>query len=106
MTAHRDDHMRNHGFLAGPGGWRISPAFDVNPIPTNSEHALALDEGDHTPSLDLVRQTAGYYRVKPDMAEKILREVQEAVEPWRSVAADAGIDRDEIEVMADAFTLS
>jgi serine/threonine-protein kinase HipA len=105
-TAHRDDHLRNHGFLAGPGGWRISPAFDLNPIPSSSEHALALDEGDHTPSLDLVRQTAVYYRVKPDLAERILREVQEAVKAWRNVAADAGIDRDEIEMMADAFTLS
>jgi serine/threonine-protein kinase HipA len=106
MTAHRDDHLRNHGFLAGPRGWRISPAFDVNPIPTSSEHALALDERDHTPSLDMVRQTAVYYRVKPDLAERILRELHEAVEPWRNVAADAGIDRDEIEMMADAFTLS
>jgi serine/threonine-protein kinase HipA len=106
MTAHRDDHLRNHGFLAGPRGWRISPAFDVNPTPTNSEHALALDAGDHTPSLDLIRQTAVYYRVKPDMAETILREVQHAVEPWRNVAAEAGIDRDEIDVMADAFNLS
>jgi len=106
MTAHRDDHLRNHGFLAGLGGWRISPAFDVNPIPTSSEHALALDEGDHTPSLDLVRQTAVYYRIKPDVAERILREVREAVKAWRNVAADAGIDGDEIEMMADAFTLS
>jgi hypothetical protein len=56
--------------------------------------------------LDLVRQTAVYDRVKPNLAERILREVQAAVESWRHIAADAGIARDEIELMANAFTLS
>ncbi|KQV06434.1 hypothetical protein ASC63_03035 [Leifsonia sp. Root112D2] len=28
-----DDHLRNHGFLRGRGGWKFSPAFDVNPNP-------------------------------------------------------------------------
>ena len=28
-----DDHLRNHGFLADRGAWRLSPAFDVNPSP-------------------------------------------------------------------------
>lgn len=26
-----DDHTRNHGFLRTEGGWRLSPAFDINP---------------------------------------------------------------------------
>jgi serine/threonine-protein kinase HipA len=106
ITAHRDDHLRNHGFLGTPRGWRLSPAFDLNPVPTKLDHAIALDEGDHTPDLDLVRQTAGYYRVKPPQAETIIREVHEAVGTWRSVAAKVGIHRDEIEMMATgAFTV-
>ena len=28
-----DDHLRNHGFVREPGGWRLSPLFDVNPDP-------------------------------------------------------------------------
>lgn len=28
-----DDHLRNHGFLRTPGGWRLAPMFDVNPEP-------------------------------------------------------------------------
>ncbi|MDR1016910.1 MAG: type II toxin-antitoxin system HipA family toxin [Coriobacteriales bacterium] len=31
-----DDHLRNHGFLHGADGWRLSPMFDVNP-----DHDLA-----------------------------------------------------------------
>jgi serine/threonine-protein kinase HipA len=106
ITAHRDDHLRNHGFLANKAGWRISPAFDLNPIPTNPEHALSVDEQDHAPSLDVARATAEYYRLKSPRVEEIIREVNGAVEPWRSVASTAAIDRDEIEIMAEAFRLT
>jgi serine/threonine-protein kinase HipA len=102
ITANRDDHLRNHGFLGTPRGWRLSPAFDLNPVPTKPEHAIALDEGDHTPDLDIVRQTAGYYRIKPPQAEAIIREVHEAVGAWRRVATRMGIPRDETAMMATA----
>ena len=26
-----DDHLRNHGFTLENGGWRLSPAYDINP---------------------------------------------------------------------------
>ncbi|MEY8099172.1 HipA domain-containing protein [Falsihalocynthiibacter sp. S25ZX9] len=26
-----DDHLWNYGFLRGGNGWRLSPAFDINP---------------------------------------------------------------------------
>lgn len=31
MTGNIDDHQRNHGFLREPQGWRLSPAYDINP---------------------------------------------------------------------------
>jgi serine/threonine-protein kinase HipA len=30
-VGNRDDHLRNHGFVLGVAGWRLAPAFDVNP---------------------------------------------------------------------------
>ena len=31
-----DDHLRNHGFLwADKAGWILSPAYDLNPVPTD-----------------------------------------------------------------------
>src|SRR5208283_4159736 len=36
LISNTDDHMRNHGFLyEGPEGWRLSPAYDLNPVPTD-----------------------------------------------------------------------
>ena len=34
----RDDHLRNHGFLLTPTGWRLAPAFDLNPNTDRAEH--------------------------------------------------------------------
>ena len=32
LISNTDDHLRNHGFLyKGPAGWRLSPAYDLNP---------------------------------------------------------------------------
>ena len=31
LIRNTDDHLRNHGFLRAPTGWRLSPAFDINP---------------------------------------------------------------------------
>jgi serine/threonine-protein kinase HipA len=34
LIQNTDDHLRDLGFLyAGAGKWRLSPAFDVNPVP-------------------------------------------------------------------------
>src|SRR5439155_10764603 len=36
LISNTDDHLRNHGFLyEGPDGWRLSPAYDLNPVPVD-----------------------------------------------------------------------
>ena len=55
LVSNTDDHLRNHGFLRDPNGWRLAPAYDLNPMPTDVKpriHALAIDEFDGTASLD------------------------------------------------------
>ena len=32
-VANTDDHLRNHGFLLTAQGWRLSPVYDLNPVP-------------------------------------------------------------------------
>src|SRR5207302_5229096 len=29
-----DDHLRNHGFLLQADGWKLAPAYDMNPVET------------------------------------------------------------------------
>ncbi len=103
LVGDRDDHLRNHGFLRGPGGWRLAPAFDVNPSPSMGEHSLALDASIRSPDLDLVRETAPLYRLSAEQADAIVAEVREAVAGWRAEASALGLPRDEIERLAPAF---
>ena len=86
LIGNRDDHLRNHGFLRATAGWRLAPAFDVNPNPDKAEHALALDEADARPVVAHVAATHPFYRLRTTDAERIEREVREAVSGWRTVA--------------------
>lgn len=103
LIANRDDHLRNHGFLRGATGWRLAPAFDLNPSPEKSEHALAIDETDPRPSLDTLRSTARFYRLSSARAAQIEHEVSAAVETWRELAHGLGLPSSEVDWMATAF---
>jgi serine/threonine-protein kinase HipA len=106
LTADRDDHLRNHGFLRTPLGWRLSPAFDMNPTPERHEHSLTLDGSVRLPDVEVVRDTATFYRLSAERADSIIGEVRDTVRHWRSVARETEIVRDEIERMEDAFALA
>ncbi len=97
LVGNRDDHLRNHGFLRGSGGWRLAPAFDVNPNPDRAEHALALDEFSGSPSIAAVRKTRELYRLSNADARRIEGEVRDAFEEWQLLAGSIGIPRREIQ---------
>lgn len=107
LTGNRDDHLRNHGFVATPDGWRLAPAFDLNPAPAKLEHTLLLDAGSGVPRLDAIVGTAPYYRLDPGRARAIVDEVAGAVAGWRQVAAQAaGLAGSEIERMSPVFDVA
>ncbi|MGA2290911.1 type II toxin-antitoxin system HipA family toxin [Bradyrhizobium sp.] len=106
LISNSDDHLRNHGFLYETAGWRLSPAYDMNPVPVDIKPRIlttAIDEVDGTASLDLAFQVAPHFGVKSDKAKSIVREVGAAVAHWRETAAGLGLAAAEIERMASAF---
>lgn len=106
MVSNTDDHLRNHGFLLVPGaGWRLSPAYDMNPVPASSGLALNIDESDNARDLDLLRSVAPYFRVRTAEATAIVDRIAEAVSTWRTLADSLRIKRSEQDEMADAFTM-
>lgn len=98
-----DDHLRNHGFLLEARGWSLAPAYDMNPVATRGGLTLNISETDNAQHLDLLREVAPHFRIKPPRAEQILAEVTAAVRTWQSEASAAGISRSEQERMAPAF---
>ena len=107
LISNTDDHLRNHGFLfEGQKGWRLSPVYDVNPVPVEVRERVlttAITEEDGTASLDLALSVAENFGLKKKEAQAIAAEVGQSVANWRGVAARAGISRAECDRMASAF---
>ena len=101
--ANRDDHLRNHGFVPTSEGWRLSPAFDMNPNPDRADHVLNIDDTDNRPGLRSLLGTVHHYALDGTRADAIIDDVRAAARGWRTVARKAGIGRAEIEGMAGAF---
>lgn len=98
-----DDHLRNHGFLLGAQGWRLSPVYDINPQPWQGGLALNVDDLSNACDLDLARSVGRYFRLTEQRQDAILQEVGTAVDQWRDRAQKLGIPRSEVQLMETAF---
>jgi serine/threonine-protein kinase HipA len=105
-VSNTDDHLRNHGFLLTENGWRLSPMYDVNPIPYGRLLSLNVAPEDPRIDLDLALDVASSFGLTPEDAEirakKILTTVRKQ---WRNSAAACGLNREEQNKMAPAFAL-
>lgn len=98
-----DDHLRNHGFILTPGGWRLSPAYDINPVETGTGLKLNISENDNSLSLELAMDVIPFFRIKRGKALEIKEEISKAVLHWRVLAKKIGIPNQQIELKASAF---
>ncbi|MDR5757566.1 type II toxin-antitoxin system HipA family toxin [Caballeronia sp. LZ035] len=105
IVGNRDDHLRNHGFIREPSGWRLSPAFDVNPNPYKADHALTLDGLNATPDVNAVMATAALYRLTDQRAEVVRKQVESAVAGWREEARRLSIPSFEVKQMENVIQI-
>jgi serine/threonine-protein kinase HipA len=107
LISNTDDHLRNHGFLyAGREGWRLSPAYDLNPVPVDIKPRIlttAINLDDNRASLPLALEAAGYFDLESAKARKIAAEVGKVVSSWRDEAGRHGLNKREVDRMASAF---
>lgn len=102
-VSNADDHLRNHGFLLTEEGWRLSPAYDLNPIPTAETLHLNITDSEGILDYDLAMQVTPFFQLKKTEAEKIKAQVLASVKQWPEVARSIGISRAEQHQMAPAF---
>jgi serine/threonine-protein kinase HipA len=105
LVSNTDDHMRNHGFILTDKGWRLSPAYDMNPNEMGNGLTLNISENSNTLDISLALETAHLYQLKAEKAESILKEMHQEISNWRSVAKKFGISNSEIEQTKRAFRL-
>ncbi|CAG73047.1 conserved hypothetical protein [Pectobacterium atrosepticum SCRI1043] len=104
-VSNTDDHLRNHGFLLSDKGWKLSPAYDLNPIV--GKHGLHLNITDTANELDyaLAFEVIDFFRLSREDATRIYDDVMGAVKGWQTVASRLGISRNEQLTKQEAFNV-
>ena len=105
MVSNTDDHLRNHGFVLTPKGWRLSPAFDLNPSIEKDRLSLNIDIDNNALDLGLAKSVGIFFRMSQKETELIVEEVKSAVANWEKVANEIGIPRNEQRLMSAAFRI-
>jgi len=107
LISNVDDHLRNHAFLyADTTGWTLSPAYDLNPTPTDIKPRVlstTIDLIDPSASIDLAFNVGAYFEINPIAMKQIAKEVAKATSEWQATAKKLKITKRETDRMASAF---
>jgi serine/threonine-protein kinase HipA len=95
----------NHGCILTQAGWRLSPAYDMNPNPYGTGLSLNISETDNALDTSVALDVAKYFKLNENDAAFILKEISSAVSGWKAIAKAVGIGKDEIESMRGAFSV-
>ncbi len=102
-----DDHLRNHGFLYnGDGKWRLSPAYDLNPVPVEEkarELTTWISEEGPEADIGLALRAAPRFALKEDQAAEIVSEIVDALQGWRDIARKLGMTAADTDAYATAI---
>lgn len=98
-----DDHLRNHGFILTELGWKLSPAYDLNPSIDKRGLALNIDMDSNSPDFDLAKSVGEFFRLSNVQMDSIIKEVTGSVKNWEKLADKIGIPKKEQEMMQAVF---
>lgn len=108
LISNTDDHPRNHAVIAKEKDWKLSPAYDLTPLPTISleRRDLALicgDAGRYANAKNLLSQSARFL-LSNDEAQGIVLAMKDRVKTsWYDVARSVGVSEKDCERIAGAF---
>jgi serine/threonine-protein kinase HipA len=107
MVTNNDDHPRNHAMLHTPGGWRLSPAYDIVPMPMFSQERrdLALDAGKFgraASRYNLVSR-CDVFGLAREEAEKLVDAMLRVVSGWREFFSAKGVEARSVDMLEQAI---
>jgi serine/threonine-protein kinase HipA len=106
LVSNTDDHLRNHGFILDPGrGWRLSAAYDMNPVAHADGLKLNITEFDNALDLELAKEVAEHFRVNRSEAECTIISFRNIANKWATLAEALHLSKREQDKMANAFQL-
>ena len=100
-----DDHLRNHGFLLIPKGWKLSPAYDINPNENSHGLSLNISENANDLNFDLCMSVIKNYRWNEKEAIQQINHTKSVVSDWKKLANKMNIAHTEQVMMDRAFNV-
>jgi serine/threonine-protein kinase HipA len=106
-VTNNDDHPRNHAMRRTARGWRLTPAYDLVPVPLASleRRDLAMTAGNHgrTASVYNLISQSERFGLDRDAARKEIERITETLRGWREQFRSCGVSAKDIEYIAPAF---
>jgi serine/threonine-protein kinase HipA len=108
LISNTDDHPRNHAVIAPGAEWRLSPAYDLTPMPHLSveRRDLAMSVGDlgrRASAQNLISQCARFL-LTPEEAADIINQLEAAVRTrWYEIARREGVIERDCELISRSF---
>lgn len=106
-VTNNDDHPRNHAVLHREQGWRLSPAYDLVPMPLVSleRRDLALTVGNYgrTASVYNLLSQCMRFGLTIEAARKEIASTVNVVRGWREYFFASGVSAQDVEYIAQAF---
>lgn len=107
MVTNNDDHPRNHALLKVQDHWRLSPAYDIVPVPLVSveRRDLALEIGSYGRAAsvyNILSQSSVFGLSVQDAKDEIAR-MREKVACWQTVFKMHGVSDADIAAIAPAM---
>jgi serine/threonine-protein kinase HipA len=107
MVTNNDDHPRNHALLQVDGTWRLSPAYDIVPVPATSKERrdLALQVGafGRAASIYNLLSQPQVFGLSMDAARAEIDRMRQKVATWQDIFQKHGVTAADIEKIAPAM---
>ena len=106
-VTNNDDHPRNHAAIRTQRGWRLSPAYDLVPMPMVSmerrDLALTIGSFGRTASIYNILSQCARFGVKPETAKKEIDSIVSIIRAWREHFQECGVSPVDSDYVASAF---
>lgn len=102
IVGNSDDHFRNHGFLLTRKGWKLSPAYDINPT-LSAHQSLLINRTTDRADLEILLDSAGDYMLSDEKAREIIGQVKTAMKLWRVEARRLSLPQRDIDTFGHRF---
>ena len=106
-VTNNDDHPRNHAVLRTARGWRLTPAYDLVPVPLVSleRRDLAMTVGAYgrTASIYNLLSQCDRFGLTAESARKEIENIVATVRTWRDHFRACSVSEKDIDHLAQAF---